>query len=94
MQAGRSRDLLSRLCSALCVALQAGELGAAVGFMCFQGLMLHIKDIETLCTDYPSTKVLIDHFGFCKVRLRMWSACALAVYMYLGSVAQDARTRD
>jgi len=44
----------------------AGELGAAVGFMCFQGLMLHIKDIETLCTDYPSTKVLIDHFGFCK----------------------------
>jgi hypothetical protein len=37
-----------------------------VGFMCFKGLMLHADDIETLCTDYPSTTVLIDHFGFCK----------------------------
>jgi len=45
---------------------KAGELSVPVGFMCFQGLMLHIQDIVTLCTDYPETQVLIDHFGFCK----------------------------
>lgn len=28
--------------------------------------MLHIEDIEELCEAYPSTKVLMDHFGFCR----------------------------
>ncbi|CAM6127928.1 unnamed protein product [Calypogeia fissa] len=45
---------------------KAGELGAVVGFMCFKGLLLHIKDIEELCLEFPSTVVMIDHFGFCK----------------------------
>jgi len=45
---------------------KAGELGAVVGFMCFKGFLLHADDIEALCTDYPATTVLIDHFGFCK----------------------------
>ncbi|CAN1794451.1 hypothetical protein LINPERHAP1_LOCUS20300 [Linum perenne] len=34
---------------------RAGELGVPVGFMCFK-----------LCTEFPSTPVLIDHLGFCK----------------------------
>eukprot|EP00897_Mesotaenium_endlicherianum_P004750 jgi/Mesen1/4302/ME000022S03589 len=45
---------------------RAGELGAPVGFMCFKGLMLHIDEIEELCAEFPGTKVLMDHFGFCK----------------------------
>ncbi|XP_002968753.2 uncharacterized protein LOC9650966 [Selaginella moellendorffii] len=45
---------------------KAGQLGIPVGFMCFKGLSLHIEEIETLCSLYPSTTVLIDHFGFCK----------------------------
>ncbi|CAI0381345.1 unnamed protein product [Linum tenue] len=34
---------------------RAGELGVPVGFMCFK-----------LCTEFPSTPVLMDHLGFCK----------------------------
>jgi hypothetical protein len=34
--------------------------------MPFKGLLLHIADIEALATAYPETKVIIDHFGFCK----------------------------
>ncbi|XP_057823895.1 uncharacterized protein LOC131036099 isoform X2 [Cryptomeria japonica] len=45
---------------------KSGELGVPVGFMCFKGLLLHILDIEALCSQFPSTTVLIDHFGFCK----------------------------
>ncbi|CAN1152597.1 4-sulfomuconolactone hydrolase [Linum perenne] len=45
---------------------RAGELGVPVGFMCFKGLNLHILEIEQLCTEFPSTPVLIDHLGFCK----------------------------
>ncbi|KAJ7561860.1 hypothetical protein O6H91_03G044400 [Diphasiastrum complanatum] len=45
---------------------KAGELGIAVGFMCFKGLLLHVEEIEDLCSQSPSTIVLIDHFGFCK----------------------------
>jgi len=45
---------------------KAGELGIPVGFMCFKGLGLHIADIEALCTEFPATTVLMDHFGFCK----------------------------
>lgn len=45
---------------------KAGELGVPVGFMCFKGLNLHIAEIEELCTEYPSTVVLLDHMAFCK----------------------------
>lgn len=45
---------------------RAGELGAPVGFMCFKGLMLHVEEIEELCAEFPDTRVLMDHFGFCK----------------------------
>ncbi|KNA25617.1 hypothetical protein SOVF_004850 [Spinacia oleracea] len=45
---------------------KAGELGIPVGFMCMKGLNLHLSEIEELCTEYPSTPVLIDHMGFCK----------------------------
>lgn len=31
-----------------------------------QGLMLHIEDIEELCAEFPETKVMMDHFGFCR----------------------------
>jgi Amidohydrolase len=37
-----------------------------VGFMTFKGLLLHISDIRALAADVPDTKVIIDHFGFCK----------------------------
>ncbi|KAL6190630.1 hypothetical protein ACLB2K_037024 [Fragaria x ananassa] len=45
---------------------KAGELGAPVGFMCMKGLSLHISEIEELCTEFPSTVVLLDHLAFCK----------------------------
>ncbi|KAL3692108.1 hypothetical protein R1sor_005759 [Riccia sorocarpa] len=52
--------------SGLLVKSCYGELGAVVGFMCFKGLLLHIDEIEELCSEFHSTKVMIDHFGFCK----------------------------
>ncbi|GAB4828562.1 hypothetical protein Ancab_018222 [Ancistrocladus abbreviatus] len=45
---------------------KAGELGVPVGFMCMKGLNLHISEIEELCTNCPSTIVLLDHLAFCK----------------------------
>ncbi|KAK9108539.1 hypothetical protein Syun_024550 [Stephania yunnanensis] len=45
---------------------KAGELGAPVGFMCMQGLNMHISEIEELCLEFPSTTVLLDHVAFCK----------------------------
>lgn len=45
---------------------RAGELGVPVGFMCAKGLSLHISEIEKLCTDFPSTIVMLDHLAFCK----------------------------
>lgn len=36
-----------------------------VGHMTFKGLLNHIDDITALCEDFPDTKVIIDHFGFC-----------------------------
>ncbi|ONI29911.1 hypothetical protein PRUPE_1G221700 [Prunus persica] len=45
---------------------KAGELGVPVGFMCMKGLSLHISEIEELCTEFPSTTVLLDHLAFCK----------------------------
>lgn len=32
----------------------------------FQGLNLHISEIEKLCKEFPSTVVLLDHLAFCK----------------------------
>ena len=51
-----------------------GDVGAVVGFMCFHGLRARregdprtsVEAIRNLCEAYPKTKVLIDHFGFCK----------------------------
>jgi len=43
---------------------KAGELGMAVGFMCFKGLDLHAPTIESLAAAHPGTKAIIDHFGF------------------------------
>ncbi|XP_034680856.1 4-sulfomuconolactone hydrolase [Vitis riparia] len=45
---------------------KAGELGVPVAFMCMKGLNLHISEIEKLCTEFPSTVVLLDHLAFCK----------------------------
>lgn len=45
---------------------KAGELGVPVGFMCMKGLSLHISEIEELCSEFPSTIVLLDHMAFCK----------------------------
>lgn len=45
---------------------KAGELGVPVGFMCMKGLDMHLSEIEELCTEFPSTVVLLDHLGFCK----------------------------
>ncbi|KAF3432358.1 hypothetical protein FNV43_RR27098 [Rhamnella rubrinervis] len=45
---------------------RAGELGVPVGFMCMKGLNLHITEIKQLCTEFPSTVVLLDHMAFCK----------------------------
>ncbi|XP_015881742.1 uncharacterized protein LOC107417639 isoform X1 [Ziziphus jujuba] len=45
---------------------KAGELGVPVGFMCMKGLSLHISEIVELCTEFPSTVVLLDHLAFCK----------------------------
>lgn len=44
---------------------RAGELGVPVGHMTFKGLLNHINDITALCDEFPDTKVIIDHFGFC-----------------------------
>ncbi|WIA22167.1 hypothetical protein OEZ85_004501 [Tetradesmus obliquus] len=45
---------------------KAGELGLPVGHMPFKGLLLHIDEIEHLLQQYPATKAIIDHMGFCK----------------------------
>ncbi|ERN06286.1 uncharacterized protein LOC18434478 [Amborella trichopoda] len=45
---------------------KAGELGVPIGFLCMKGLDLHLAEIEELCTSFPSTKVILDHLGFCK----------------------------
>ncbi|XP_073156332.1 uncharacterized protein [Henckelia pumila] len=45
---------------------KAGELGVPVGFICMKGLDLHLMEIEQLCTEFPSTVVLLDHIAFCK----------------------------
>ncbi|KAI5069917.1 hypothetical protein GOP47_0014260 [Adiantum capillus-veneris] len=68
---------------------KAGELGIPVGFMCFKGLLLHIDDIEQLCSQFPATQVLLDHLGFCNPplsdsELKAWeSLLALSKYPYV-----------
>lgn len=47
----------------------AGELGLPVGHMPFKGLLNHIQEIETLLQDYPQTKCIIDHYGFCNAKM-------------------------
>ena len=34
--------------------------------MPFKGLLLHVDEIRALAAEYPDTKVIIDHMGFCK----------------------------
>ena len=36
------------------------------------GLLDHVEEVETLCEEYPSTVVILDHFGFCKASARAW----------------------
>lgn len=48
---------------------KAGELGIPVGIMCMKGLALHLSEIEELCSNFPSTVVILDHLGFCKPSL-------------------------
>ena len=60
----------------------AGERNAVVGFMCFHGLDLHLEDIKDLMSEFPDTKVMMDHFGFVKgVEDSNWQALlSLAEY--------------
>lgn len=39
-----------------------------MGHMPFKGLLLHVDEIRELATEFPDTKVVIDHFGFCKAK--------------------------
>ena len=81
-------DRVGREMFALC-----GERNAPVGFMCFHGLDLSIEEIETLCTDYPETPVLMDHFGFCKgARDPNWRLLGLARFPQV-SVKASAQFR-
>jgi predicted TIM-barrel fold metal-dependent hydrolase len=43
-----------------------GERNALVGFMCFHGIDKSYDEICELCREFPSTRVMIDHFGFAK----------------------------
>lgn len=46
--------------------VKAGELGLPVGHMPFKGFLLHVDEIEQLLQQYPGTKAIIDHCGFCQ----------------------------
>lgn len=43
----------------------AGELGLPVGHMPFKGFLRHVDEIEQLLRNYPATKCILDHLGFC-----------------------------
>ncbi|QDZ23366.1 catalytic hydrolase [Chloropicon primus] len=45
---------------------KAGQLGVPVSHMPFKGLLNHIDEIKTLADTFPSTKFIVDHYGFCK----------------------------
>lgn len=44
---------------------KAGQLGLPVSHMPFKGFLLHVDEIEQLLMEYPDTKAIIDHLGFC-----------------------------
>ncbi|XP_068666561.1 uncharacterized protein [Aristolochia californica] len=48
---------------------KAGNLGVPVCFLCIKGLNFHISEIEELCSEFPSTIVLLDHLGFARPSL-------------------------
>lgn len=34
--------------------------------------MLHVEEVDTLCSRFPETKVILDHFGFSKRDPEAW----------------------
>ncbi|EOD28329.1 hypothetical protein EMIHUDRAFT_64168 [Emiliania huxleyi CCMP1516] len=54
------------LCSDVGRALyqRAGELGMPVGVMAFKGLAGFVPDLKRLCSEFPSTTLVVDHMGF------------------------------
>lgn len=43
---------------------RAGELRMPVGVMAFKGLSSFVSSLRTLCDEYPSTQLVVDHLGF------------------------------
>ncbi|XP_022145165.1 uncharacterized protein LOC111014678 [Momordica charantia] len=66
----------------------AGKLGVPVGFMCMKGLSLHVEEIKELCTEFPSTIVLLDHLGFCKPPENEEDSLAISQLLELASFPQ------
>ncbi|XP_022955638.1 uncharacterized protein LOC111457581 [Cucurbita moschata] len=66
----------------------AGKLGIPVGFMCMKGLSLHVEEIKELCTEFPSTNVLLDHLGFCKPPENEEDSLAISQLLELASFPQ------
>ncbi|KAJ8451491.1 hypothetical protein Cgig2_018125 [Carnegiea gigantea] len=83
-------DLVSKMTNTIGKAMfsKAGELGVPVGFMCMKGLNLHFAEIEELCTEYPSTTVLIDHLGFCKPPINDGESLAFSNLLKLSKFPQ------
>ncbi|XP_027350018.1 uncharacterized protein LOC113861415 [Abrus precatorius] len=67
---------------------RAGELNVPVGFLCMKGLGLYISEIEELCTEFPSTVVLIDHLAFCKPPLNEEQGLAFSQLLNLSRFPQ------
>ncbi|TKY64924.1 4-sulfomuconolactone hydrolase [Spatholobus suberectus] len=67
---------------------RAGELNVPVGFFCAKGLGLYISEIEQLCTEFPSTVVLIDHLGYCKPPLNEEEALVFSQLLNLSRFPQ------
>jgi predicted TIM-barrel fold metal-dependent hydrolase len=44
---------------------ECGELGMPVGLLCMRGIQHYMEDICSLLEESPSTKLIVDHFGFC-----------------------------
>lgn len=75
----------------------AGQLGLPVGHMPFKGFLRLADEIEQLLVDYPGTKAVIDHFGFCKcsnLQSPEWQRLlGLAKYPQVGGFCHDRRFR-
>ncbi|XP_020231962.1 uncharacterized protein LOC109812413 [Cajanus cajan] len=67
---------------------RAGELNVAVGFLCTKGLGLYISEIEQLCTEFPSTVVLLDHLAYCKPPLNEEEALTFSKFLNLSRFPQ------